>query len=318
MLAGELLASKTLKDLGHGRKLLVRDLQAAHRFDLDEKFARAADELRTSNPSSFHRGMAACRVPYSVCWFETAHAYRDGFAVHGDRHEGQRNDVHRVGVLLKAKDNTLLRWNAYLAWNFKDNLVNVSPLAKTVDFTETPETGGPFGRELPPADEYRKIYGEKNLKIVLELESRFAPIISDYHRDALRAHEPSFVRRLMADAVNDWGGELFYWIATLALLNSRNVATTSEVDNDGLNRARRRRGKPPLLSFTTCQIAPRFQRHFATAGETPSEASVRAHFVRGHFKMRKSGAFWWSPHLRGDQRLGFVDKDYRVEGEAKA
>jgi hypothetical protein len=24
-----------------------------------------------------------------------------------------------------------------------------------------------------------------------------------------------------------------------------------------------------------------------------------AHLVRGHFKVRRTGLFWWSPHVRG-------------------
>jgi hypothetical protein len=39
---------------------------------------------------------------------------------------------------------------------------------------------------------------------------------------------------------------------------------------------------------------------------------LRAHFVRGHFKARKSGVFWWSPHARGDLSRGMVAKDYEV------
>lgn len=39
----------------------------------------------------------------------------------------------------------------------------------------------------------------------------------------------------------------------------------------------------------------------------------RAHLVRGHFKVRKSGVFWWMPFVRGNQKLGFVHKHYEVK-----
>jgi hypothetical protein len=37
---------------------------------------------------------------------------------------------------------------------------------------------------------------------------------------------------------------------------------------------------------------------------------LRAHFVRGHFKVRKSGVYFWSAHQRGDPKLRFVHHDY--------
>lgn len=39
---------------------------------------------------------------------------------------------------------------------------------------------------------------------------------------------------------------------------------------------------------------------------------IRAHMVRGHFKQRGSGLYWWNPFLRCKKNQGFVDKDYIV------
>lgn len=41
----------------------------------------------------------------------------------------------------------------------------------------------------------------------------------------------------------------------------------------------------------------------------------RAHFVRGHFKRKKNGLFWWSPFMRcrKNSEVGVVDKDYRIK-----
>ena len=45
-----------------------------------------------------------------------------------------------------------------------------------------------------------------------------------------------------------------------------------------------------------------------------TRSTSRASFVRGHFKQRKTGLFWWNMHLRNSRNIdtGFVDKDYRV------
>lgn len=43
-----------------------------------------------------------------------------------------------------------------------------------------------------------------------------------------------------------------------------------------------------------------------------SPASKRLHMVRGHFKQRTSGLYWWNPFMRGSRENGIVDKDYNV------
>jgi hypothetical protein len=50
----------------------------------------------------------------------------------------------------------------------------------------------------------------------------------------------------------------------------------------------------------------------AAAGDDP--AQLRAHFVRGHFKVRRTGVFFWSAYQRGNPALGFVHKDYALSG----
>ena len=41
-------------------------------------------------------------------------------------------------------------------------------------------------------------------------------------------------------------------------------------------------------------------------------APMRGHFVRGHFKIRKTGVFFWHPHARGDFGRGQIEKDYEI------
>lgn len=65
-----------------------------------------------------------------------------------------------------------------------------------------------------------------------------------------------------------------------------------------LNKARARSGRPPLLA--TCRVKwdltpVRHGRGEAQGGR----GSVRLHLQKGHMKLRKTGAYWWRPHLRG-------------------
>ena len=107
--------------------------------------------------------------------------------------------------------------------------------------------------------------------------------------------------------MSDWVGEPGYLIATLALLNSRNACETQAVEVN--NKRRRLLKKPLLFSYHLLCIPQRYkQRHLSASNAELME--LRAHFVRGHFKLRKTGLFFWSAYQRGNPRLGFVHKDY--------
>ena len=51
------------------------------------------------------------------------------------------------------------------------------------------------------------------------------------------------------------------------------------------------------------------QKPDATA--SGERGSVRGHFVRGHFKQRKHGIWWWGDFFRGDP-AHTVEKAYQV------
>jgi hypothetical protein len=69
--------------------------------------------------------------------------------------------------------------------------------------------------------------------------------------------------------------------------------------------------KPLLFDYHLICIPQRYRERHHLDGDADS-AQLRAHFVRGHFKVRKTGIFWWSAYQRGDPKLGFVHKDYKL------
>jgi hypothetical protein len=92
-----------------------------------------------------------------------------------------------------------------------------------------------------------------------------------------------------------------YALRFLLLLNARNrvVAIAAAPDLSRLNRARRKRGKPELLAASTVTLdlsRPLMQAE--RRGHGRDRAAIEAHLVRGHFKLRKTGVFWWSPFAR--------------------
>jgi hypothetical protein len=106
-----------------------------------------------------------------------------------------------------------------------------------------------------------------------------------------------------ADAMNSWNndilGEYAFFHSFVCLLNARH-GLTKTIDNPvRINRRRVQAGKRPLSEFivTRLDLARAFANRSAAVGL--DRAAVRQHLCSGHFKTRKSGIFWWSPHLRG-------------------
>lgn len=85
---------------------------------------------------------------------------------------------------------------------------------------------------------------------------------------------------------------MFDWMA----LNVKNATTSESVEfTPELNAARARKNKPPLKNYT--YIGSNMST--PDTGAAQSGKSPMAHVVRGHFKERKTGTYWWNPHIAG-------------------
>lgn len=129
----------------------------------------------------------------------------------------------------------------------------------------------------------------------------------EYGSDAIR-----FVISKDADAAPERGALstfMEFVFAFLSALNCSNVTRVESLPPLKLQKARAKRGKKPLFSYWTLEIhLPKRAKENTTAGET--HAAKRLHLCRGHMKKRKTGYFWWQPHVRGDKKLGMVHKEY--------
>lgn len=116
-------------------------------------------------------------------------------------------------------------------------------------------------------------------------------------------------RKLVANWMVDIQGEGMILQCLLCMLNSRNVVQHETVDLSRLNRARRKRGKSPLLDYTRTTISLSRSMHRIGEARGMSREASRAHLVRGHFKIRRTGVFWWSPFVRGDAAKGEIRRE---------
>lgn len=89
------------------------------------------------------------------------------------------------------------------------------------------------------------------------------------------------------------------FFAWLALINSKSGITPAKVHArvapshlGKRQRFKRGRSEYTVLCLSDMEIAD-------SAGVVSPKPQVSAHRVRGHFKARKRGVFWWRPHVRG-------------------
>lgn len=105
-------------------------------------------------------------------------------------------------------------------------------------------------------------------------------------------------------------------LAFVAVLESRTPLTFLSSDLSRLNKARRRRGKQPLLEHA--EVGLDLARETVMSGERVANARTRQtprlHHVRGHVVHRGGTTFWRAPHLRGDVALGVVRRTVTVRG----
>jgi hypothetical protein len=106
---------------------------------------------------------------------------------------------------------------------------------------------------------------------------------------------------------DDVVGEGAFVRSALLLINSRNAVEHEPSSLDRLNKSRIKQRKRPLLSHSVVKLnlSKVQMRRLGPAGPG---AGMRLHIVRGHFKVRRTGVYWWSNYLRGNAADGVVER----------
>jgi hypothetical protein len=285
------------------------EIVAAPKFLLDEDFAALAASLKPDLPQLV-RLLPHARLPFPTCWIEFANEHRQDKLVFNEPLKPGQLTVKRVGYFLRSVRPDLSAWAAYLFRSFAkpfDRHVSTASHGELFD-TGSGDVAAAMQKQIQG---YFETCEEAALPAALKHSS--CPIEPAFGVAEMQARIDQLSDAGKATCAEDWAGEGTFLQACLILLNTKNVVEVlPPADNARLNRARAKNGRPPLFSFYTCRIS---RDHHAAAA--PGSGSVRAalcarQFVRGHFKARKSGVFWWSPHARGDLSRGMVAKDYEV------
>jgi hypothetical protein len=101
---------------------------------------------------------------------------------------------------------------------------------------------------------------------------------------------------------------LFAWET---LINCKSGITRTKVTPKPASRLLGRRKK--IMANTEYTVISLTAVETVSNGQSSQRADVEAHLVRGHFKRRSSGVYWWNPFIRGTGELK-ERKAYILEG----
>lgn len=110
---------------------------------------------------------------------------------------------------------------------------------------------------------------------------------------------------------------------TLAMMNCANITSTEHRAPEAFQKARRKSGKKPLVSYHTVKVDLGKTPRQVAAESLPGDSTTpRRHKKRGHMKDyrggkglfgRYRGVWYWGPTLAGSEEEGVVVSDYEVK-----
>lgn len=310
---------------------IIERIGKAQKFVMGSEFAAVADAL-SEDYSGLVRAFEHCRLPYSSVWLEVLHADRPRFCAASMHAPAFQMKPKRVGYLLTATRDDLAAWKAHLFWSLPNGQCSAAGMAMNLDMTrplcgvlkvptleeeEAARTkrfrSGILNPNMPPHPGWA--HASESVKLAMLRHTSPSP--ADYDLPVPtgipRHRWGEFYNAVLELARADWAGEPTFLLAAVVLMNARNAVETQAVDLERLNRARARRGALPLFEHRVVQIARRQAKRVSEARKgSAGHVPMREHFCRGHFKTRKSGVFFWHPHLRGDRTRGRIEKEYEL------
>ena len=293
-------------------KFVKDSIRQAQRFQFDATAVEAVINLLRSKPSSLtEAAFQFARPPYDLCWIEWPAPDVTPMLPTQIR-------AARVGVLLMAENDR--RFMLVTAWTYsgeawrrmrtedpagivESSKVGWSEMAAEIDFSGLP--GGSMRLWEPHADPREDAAAAR-----LERHIGFRVIGGNGYPDIVRMYGRELAQSKLADIAQ----EVKPTIGMLILMGSKNCVDLKPIEPPAqLNKARVKRGRLPLVGYTNVSISLGRRDSRQASAHGVSAEDIRQHLVRGHFKIRKTGVYWWRNHIRGAAAAGTVEhKSYRV------
>jgi hypothetical protein len=316
MLIDEVLAATTIDHIPESHMGIIKDkLRKAMKFDLSPDFAVAAEALSVDFGTA-SKAIPFCRLPFQSVWVEVAQAHRPRYITSKVHRPATQMIPKRVGFLLETSDKDHKAFKAHQFWSFSTTkTVSVSIMAMKFDPANMRDDS-PMALLRPDDDpEKHPLWSSASFEARSRLLTSVAPVSADFPLDkyveVLQLDSTQVTADLVFElSILDWSGEAMFILAFLALLNTVNAHEKVSSNLAKLNRSRVGRGSLPLQDYYTLKISSRLKSRMNIKPDSEGHRDLRLGIVRGHFKVRKTGIFFWHPYWRGKSRVGVVEKDY--------
>jgi hypothetical protein len=316
-----------------GYRKVADKVEKAPRFILDRDAVLMVHQIGEMEPSKFLSAIGICRLPFPVMWVEFAFADRqiwlDDAARRGikvEKHDHSSAPA-RLGFLFEQQDDEGRIMTILPVWKHANHeTISVCNLCMRID--ARPDVHAP---ELSEENEIRSAIqagdeggwhkwkrNPREMVAAVALENRFSvecpEALTEIWEVFAADVDQSAFRSLMSMARFDLASEWRFALTLLTVMNSRNVIEVGpETDLTKLNKGRIKKGVPPLLSHREVRLSlSKGIKRRLTKGGAGTGDDREAHLVMGHWKLRSTGLYWWSPHVRGGSADEGKPRIYRV------
>jgi hypothetical protein len=319
-------------------------LKDAERFVLTNEVIDLLFHVQETKPSNLLAARPMCRLPFRTIFIEYDAIYRDKVQrQYGYKEGGFPPGAKHVsaGLLIVASDDTLMRGSAYEVTHLvgKDQLT-LNPYRLDFDFEPDIGRNTVLKSLTPITNRYDIRFWHEGFEYSLSIGPGPAPVRNRY--TSTFVNQPEEVKALYDisvafkvavddDAIDylvtvtngdhdlmgmiskDWEGDKRFILSLMVALNSRNCLDIQHRTVREINRHRSVRVRPATLDHKEVRIRlSRTTENRMRAAGASDPREIAWHKVRGHWKLRRTGIFFWRPFTRGNPAEGISDHSYTV------
>jgi hypothetical protein len=297
-----------------------------HRYVLDDAVAGAAVAIADLRGESLGKVLPHVRIPHPRLWLEFSDAGRWDMAAVADTFlkNGQAFLPRHFGMMIESDDIGRRGTVEFCLLDPREGIV-LYPIGFHFDFDDprlNEKAGAVPGGVTLPFVFPRHIPNAAGNPTRSWLEYAAAQQGSAIRGQQTILESCRIYNGPKKSLVDDVVSEFRFMISALGMMALRNGV---KAEASALPRPPAAAGAPSLQRRLDAQdlTAPTMIRMTMALSHDPDRDRARGrrsanapgrHWVAGHFKVRKTGVFWWSPHVRGDAARDLTEtpRDIRV------
>jgi hypothetical protein len=303
-----------------------QQLMSATRFNLSENVVQAIGSLVATKSTNIKEYLDFARRPTRIDWIEFPVKPRIDF-LHRVGLTPQGQQPARVGFLIDDNPDfpgdqlcgrAVVGWRHYgseigetayaqLVWNFRSDWVDTRSAQEKAEFAKriiNPQNVAWLHKNDP-----------REVEAHAEINARFSLSHTWLHHDFLVQQfavlSSGQIAKLITGADSDASSEASTILAVLIMMNLTRALQYKDVSYGKLNKAREKRGKPPLMDHkdVSFYLSKAKRQSYTKRGMTVEQGVVLQRVV-GHVRSRYSARrktrelFWVEPYQRGAAEIG--------------